>query len=622
MDLVFRHIAVEGFRSFRRDTVFTLPGRPGFYLMGGKNLVNPEMGANAVGKSSLWDALCWCLYGKTARGQTAGDVANWERDEVTSVAVLFRARGREYTLTRTWRPNSLVLERRFKDPRPVDQRQVDELLGLDHTAFLHTVLMGQFGTLFFDLGSAEKLQLFSDALGLGVWLRAADKAKERAKALADRVQQEELVLARLRGNRETLQGQLENAKEQARLYKEHAKQELGKAKRHLEDLKTALFLQERALELRRTDAEKWQRRLGKRQRMADGAATSLRKAMEAERSARAAVSDAQVAQRRLQDQRKRAEELSGKCPTCFQHVKDATKDAVLAEWDRQIEWEKGEEHRHAKAMEECRTLVAKCSTVACGADREAQTAKAALQRADAELRKAEGETAVQRRVVQHAAKAVEDLRSGKNPHEVQVWYATKQLAATRRQIKDKKDELDALSRRQKRAEFWARGFKEVRLLVVEEALAELEVEVCNALDQLGLEGWRVEFDVERETKAGTVTRGFNVFVQAPDSPRQVPWKSWCGGETQRLRVAGALGFANLICNRKGVRPSAEVWDEPTNFLSEEGVQDLLTFFEGRGREEQKQVWLIDHRSFLHGGFDGTVTIVKDKKGSKILQKVI
>jgi energy-coupling factor transporter ATP-binding protein EcfA2 len=135
---------------------------------------------------------------------------------------------------------------------------------------------------------------------------------------------------------------------------------------------------------------------------------------------------------------------------------------------------------------------------------------------------------------------------------------------------------------------------------------------------LGWVGWSVVFAVERETKAGTVARGFNVLVSSPESQEPVPWTSWSGGEMQRLRLAGAMGFGNLVANRRG-KSSLEIWDEPTAHLSAGGIADLLQWFRIRAEAENKTIWLIDHRSLDSGEFAG-VFVARKENGSSTISR--
>ncbi|MEE8574645.1 MAG: hypothetical protein V3T30_04455, partial [Thermodesulfobacteriota bacterium] len=166
--------------------------------------------------------------------------------------------------------------------------------------------------------------------------------------------------------------------------------------------------------------------------------------------------------------------------------------------------------------------------------------------------------------------------------------------------------------------FWVGGFRDLRLWLVDRSLSELEIAVNNSLYQLGLVGWGIDFAVEREIKGGGLSRGFEVLVSSPLSQAPVPWNSWSGGELQRLRIAGAIGFGDLILSRRGVVGSnVEVWDEPTAHLSEAGIRDLLGLLEARALSERKTIFVIDHHS-LEYPFAGTLQVIKRDGHSRLV----
>lgn len=212
----------------------------------------------------------------------------------------------------------------------------------------------------------------------------------------------------------------------------------------------------------------------------------------------------------------------------------------------------------------------------------------------------------------------EDLAKGEaNPHLRELKRLKKERARIEHDLKWISRSLKTDRRKHDHSLYWVKGFKDVRLWVIEQALKELEVEVNNALVMLGLKGWKIRFDVERETKSGGVSRGFSVFISSPRSPDSVVWEAWSGGETQRLKIAGAIGLSNLIASRNAIKPSLEVWDEPTQHLNATGVEDLLGFFRDRAESTGRQIFLVDHRSLDQGLFDGEYRVTKTRKGSTI-----
>src|SRR3989304_4785608 len=127
-------LKIQGFKSFtEKQTIdFSSLQTPGFFFLTGQNLIEPKLGANGVGKSSIYDAISWVLYGKTVSGLKAGSVGNWNNELVCRVEVGFTLKGTNHSIIRTWKPNSLKL-----DDTEVEQSKVDELVGLSYESFTY-----------------------------------------------------------------------------------------------------------------------------------------------------------------------------------------------------------------------------------------------------------------------------------------------------------------------------------------------------------------------------------------------------------------------------------------------------------------------------------------------------
>jgi DNA repair exonuclease SbcCD ATPase subunit len=179
--------------------------------------------------------------------------------------------------------------------------------------------------------------------------------------------------------------------------------------------------------------------------------------------------------------------------------------------------------------------------------------------------------------------------------------------------------LEILTRAMERTKFWVKGFKDIRLLVIEEVLQELELTSNAMLAEVGLVDWRISYVIERETKAGTTSRGLNVSILSPKSRDAVKWESWSGGEGQRLRMVGALALSEVLLDHVGIQPDFEVLDEPTQHLSAEGVRDLCDFLAVRAEQLERRTFYIDHMAVESAQFSSTTTIEKDADGSHILR---
>lgn len=614
--MIFKRLTIQGFRSFdkEQELEFDLPA--GFYLLSGENRLEPDLGANGSGKSTVWDALCWALFGKTARGIRGTAVRNWDPTaNLTKVVVEFEHNGGQYVVTRTHDPNTLTLDRPTPGsagPRTVAQEELEAILGFGYTAFLHTALMGQFNAFFFDLSATEKLKLFSELLQLDLWAEASKGAKERWAEVDAERQEAEKEESSLASRLATLKEELAKAKEDARAFDERREQEAGELQKEVQRLTTlhqGAKARRDACRVTLEEAEVRRELVQKQMLEKDDERSALKE--EWGRHV-ALVRDLTKARERLEQS---AQQLrSGTCPECGQPV-DGRK--ALAETLTLLHRNQ-EEGKAASTLEQATKGKVDAANQRlkqlAAADEEAE---AHIQDAVQDLQEAGKEMRAHKEAL-GAAQARYDLLTGQgNPHQQRVQDLRSQEQEASKGWERAGEAARRAYRLAEHLAFWSRKFKEVRLWLVKQSLLELEIEVSNVLSQLGLEGWGVEFDIERENRLGQVSRGFTCLIRPPGGAEAVPWEAWSGGETQRLRIAGAVGLARLISHRLGLTFNLEVWDEPTAHLSEEGVHDLLDFFEGRCREERKQIWMVDHRTLNAGSFDGEVRVVKGGKGSRI-----
>ena len=614
-------VAAQGFRAFTKDTVFKFPSGPGFYFLGGENRLHPELGPNAVGKSSLWDAIIWCFTGKSSRKLKAGNVANWAREHLCSVTVDWEQGGKLYNLTRTWSPNSLSLQVGKGNPEPITEEELQKLTRFDHATFLHTVLMSQFGEFFFDKSATEKLHLFSELFDLKYWLdRSTAAAKASREAREDRIDHEKSI-EKIDGALETIADEMAAAKTASEKW-EKARSRRRKKLRN--ETKEVSKKEEDAAEHLKHCERKLKQAKKKERSAAWVTAGYEKKLTQLRRITVEAVTDLKSVQRGLDACLKEITRLEtmgeGDCPTCYQpitkeHINDVgltLRSETLADHERAVHKARDAHERAADEQARTQALHDDAAELQVRMDRKRV---AALSRFDA----ATAALAAVSKERERAAEMLADFDAEVNPHTAAATRLKQRRKKLKSSRKEAKQERERAAKDEDRYGFWSKKFKELRLWLIERALTEFEVTVNNSLIDLGLNGWEITFDVERENTSGGVTKGFSVFIKSPESEEPCPWESWSGGETQRLRIAGALGLADLISSRRGFYPQIEVWDEPTQHLSTEGITDLLRFFKTRARDLNKQVWLIDHKTLAAGDFDGSATIMRDKHGVHVIQ---
>lgn len=186
-------IKLANFRSFSKPSAVTT-----IDLRGLRGLVHLS-GDNGAGKSSIMDAVHWCLYGRTSRGVRAGNVRSWRGKGPAYVGIRLERDSCPYDVERRWGPNSLTI-----NGEPVEQARVEELVGLREDEFLHSVYRAQFAPSFLDLAPGAQLALYSQVMQLERWERASERAGKAASALDAEVSDLEREVARALGRLEEL----------------------------------------------------------------------------------------------------------------------------------------------------------------------------------------------------------------------------------------------------------------------------------------------------------------------------------------------------------------------------------------------------------------------------------
>ena len=586
----------RGFRSFEQPVEVDFRKLSGFVRLTGRNELEPELGANGAGKSSIMDALCWGLYGVTSNGLKAGDVKTWWGDNQCVAEVSWESLSHSYNLYRSWRPNKLQLSSDGSPYKECDQQEVDRAIGMPGDLFLVSVYFGQFCPSFLDLRPNRQLELYSHALSLDVWERASDTAAETSRLLDAAMQQLELNAARTRGAIPELERQVEELEEQSLAWARGRLDELKGLWFNLLDVQATIAMNEdqtrkngpKGIDYEHLKALEADERM--HDKAADAATDRFDRAVKGVVKARAFGTDV---------------DQETNCPACAQpisqkHIRKHRDELVQLAQREHDDAQKALHVAHAKHEEASKVLIEERVVV-----RKKEEAVAIL------VKNTEGLKVEERRLNER----ITTLRNQEDIAAAKLVGAHHRLEDARKVSGSATDELNEQRKLTESLRYWVKGFRDVRLWLIDESLEQLELEVNNALSALGLNDWTIEFDVERETKSGNVSRGFMAFVSSPYTNGKVPLEAYSGGERQRLRIACSIGIADLFRASCGIETNVELWDEPSSWINQEGIGPLLEALKARATD--KQVWVADHRAFDYGHFDHIITAVKDDNGSRL-----
>lgn len=615
----FTSLAVQGFKCFVQDQVLKFDSDPGIYLLSGSNEVDPQLGGNGVGKSTLWDALVWVLFGKTLRGVRGKHVTSWLGHDMTSVQLTFSVGNHQHVLTRTANPNTLTLATNQADPEQVDQLKVEDLVGYGFEGFTQCVVVGQFNTYFVDLPPLQRVRLFEHLLRLQVWDKLSTNARKSAVDLLH------LVDGDLRTKCDKLCGSIDAKRAQYKAMKQEQRMDKLAARNRKVEL-TKIYnqhnqLQQQSVERAAVASGKVDALLAKHSKASkqyEKLAPMAQRANVLVGTTQAGIKTCKVdiaTQKRVMATTK--DKRNQPCPECGRKLTEKSVDVLLDTQRTHLDWSRGELGKlRAKLVDAKGAAIAAQQRVD-----EASTEQHRLLEAKSKQveRKLKHDAAANRHQweCQQATDALGTLDSTLRSTKQALVKLVASAKRDKKELAGYEAERGKLAAEAEQYQFWSTKFKELRLWLISGAVKELELLANSNLDRLGMKGWKLEFHIEQQTKSGTVTRGFTIAVQPPGTDEAKPWECWSGGETQRLRIATSAALATMVRNRVGTGCNLEVWDEPTAHLSPAGIDMLLQFFSERVDLDKRQVWVVDHRNLDHGNFSHHVHVTKSKLGSTI-----
>lgn len=613
----FRSVELSHFRCFNAKQSLTLSpaNQPGLWFLRGENRVEPRLAANGAGKSSVFMGLTWCIYGRTPDALRAPDLKPWSGNGTPFVRVEVEIDGELHTIERTAKTNGLRI-----DGSEVGPEAAAELLGLSFEVFINTVFLAQGLPLFFDRSPKEKMELFSDVLRLERWEERSAAAGARAKELDELQAELEGETRGVEGAVEQTEELLERAKEAAAAWDKQRAEWLSGAEKELKKLDAALIKQTQE----RDDAAL----------VFDGAVTELRATQKLLRNANSEKAAEELKLARLEAQAEAAErevvELRSEfhtlgkaktCPACGQEVRLNDLRNHKAELGKKLQEKAEDVQLMLQNLEDARLGVSK---------KYAKTV-AFLEKAEAEFQekadKAEARLTFLRPQVAEFAERVNQMKAQyrsseeqRNPHTELVSTARKKLSQQKAKLSELGEDLLKAAKQIEAVRFWVKGFKDVKLYLIQEVLEDLQLATNSALAEVGLEGWESAYAIEKESKAGTVQRGINISIRPAHGYKErtpVKWEAYSGGEGQRLRIVGALALSEILLAHAGVWCNLEILDEPTRHLSVSGAGDLCEYLRERADRLGKTIWFIDHLTREASQFTGVVTVRKTAKGSVI-----
>jgi DNA repair exonuclease SbcCD ATPase subunit/DNA repair exonuclease SbcCD nuclease subunit len=592
-----------------------------FRLPSGQALIRGPMGA---GKTSLMDAMTWCLFGSTTPRKPGVHGASLRADEVVhddadacSVSVLVRLQDdTEITIERSKKRGSgaRVVVAGVESGISDQQEAIHRVIGIDHELWRACVYLGQgaVGTFVTDADKRRK-DLLAVAFGLHACPSAQKLARDRYKQLSVKIEKLRVECA---GDERALEVLREtDYTEHVAMWDRERTQRLAAIQAAGESAKTLMAECDSHL----SGEEQWLATKAQHEAHIDKLTKSLAESAPAVQAAglqrdygaieaeRALVQrDLNRAREELRQHNERAAGGAATCPTCGQALDASKAEQHVQELEQRVLSTQQElqtfQVKLANIGERLDQVNTQGSAQREGIEREIAESRESIAKCGAALntlaRLKANKADAERRLHEARAEYTKAEREA-NPYLAQQAEKEERVKTIEAKLRADHAELHAASQDQEEFAFWDRGFgqKGIPVLVLRAALHELESYANRFMAQL-LHG-RVYCRLAMDTDDLRVL--FYEYDEVTQQARERRYEQLSGGQRRCVELAfNPFALSEMIFGRCGVRLSLLVVDELTTHLGQEEkpiICDVLRSL------ERDTVIVIDHDPTVQGEFD-------------------
>ena len=597
----FLSIKVRNFFSIRKLKL-NLEER-GTILITGRNMDNPAANSNGSGKSSIWDALIWCLYGRVVRDDVgADDVLNNKTKGGCAVTVRIQDDdGRIWTLVRTRGvKSSPSLDMRCDRgdaggaTTAVTQEKINDLLGCDLYTFSTSTVFGQGSLRFASLTDKEKKTVLERLLGLDLYEKAYKLVCQKLSAQKITLELQKATWLHINEEIKQTKIKLKEYEEKNKHEKDVIKQTLKKLKRSLRERKgehAKITEQVRQSELREERLRGLQDE--KREAQAESArAKSLHEEY------------CEEANSALAQYHELVHDKGACCPTCGQSVSGDSRKSTMDKLREVVKDRNAKAENIFRRYRRFRKIARKLQ-----GRLEKLGGPSNLSQLRADLSRVGNDISSIRATLKHT-------RANGPVSTLALKEAQASLETLVAKAKGEDESIQKEKRVYERRKYWQNGFSPagVRSFILDGIVPYLD-ERANAYASI-LTDSRIQIHFSTVTKLKNGEYKEKFAVQATNADGANIYGGNSAGERQRIDLCVALALKDLAHSRSKKNLELMVFDEAFESLDEAGSERVITLLQ----EEQKNFkscFVISHTDSLKQYFTERVEVVKEGGYSRI-----
>lgn len=589
--------------------------------------------SNGSGKSSILEAITYLFFGTTSRDiQYTDDVISFGKPKC-AVAGTFKINDNGFTIQREkyrGKTPTITLTQEGHDLIPnsdnkTKQEYIEKLIGYNKLSFFVTSMFHQDFIAFPDLKPAERAAILTDIGNLNCWVEAGVKAKAENSNIGTEIWALKKDIENLQSKINYLQAQDLEVKKDA--FNENRTLRLIDLKREIKSLKNQLATQVALDEKKRSEIILRQSTSRKRAKELDSLIEKHdfdqdkfdnlgEQLVEVSSKARSKEFEFDKVTKALDKWNKTG---VGECPTCKQqvtkeHIADHAKDMKKEQSKLSGELSKLLEQRDliteaSNKMKQAYTLFKLQSDEKYKLETSLKYDENALR----ELDNNKTAAVIQQSITSNEHK-LNTIKSEVNPYDALIAENLKEQEVLQTEVDTAESNIRLKTEEMKYNEFWIEGYKKIRMLLFETMIDQLQQFTEEYLQNYS-STITVNISNQKENKSGV--KKDEIFIEVLNDGHSVGYKSYSGGERQKIKMAISMALARLVEEQSDRSFNFVAFDEPNNALDDVGKEANARLLKSVAETTGKAVLVIDHDDFFRDQFDNQLMVVKDEGESKV-----
>ena len=215
--IVLKTLTMKNFMSVGNATQAVRLDQPGLTLVLGNNLdLGGEGSRNGTGKTTILNALSFCLFGDAITQIKRDNLINKTNQKNMSVSCTFEVDGKKYKVERGRKPayfrficDDEVVNEKDTDEAQGENRltqdEVNRILGMSQPLFKQIVALNTYNMPFLAMKATEQRAVIEELLGITRLSDKADRLKEQVRLTKEDIKGEELRIQAVKASNERIE---------------------------------------------------------------------------------------------------------------------------------------------------------------------------------------------------------------------------------------------------------------------------------------------------------------------------------------------------------------------------------------------------------------------------------